>query len=273
MHDTPRMRHQYGESGVSDGDENLSLSDREHRERDFWGHHIPDLDACLNEFRGGPDANTAAMLGAIEPVAGTRVLDFACGGGVTSAWLAARGAQVVGVDLSLAALARAREVNVALGLDATFVPSLEEADAYGPFDAVVGRYALHHTNVAEVAPLLADRVRTGGKGAFVETFATNPVLRAARSSLTGRFGIPRLGTLDERPLSRDDVDSLRAAFGEARIECAEMHFLRIFDRQVLHYRFPVASAVLRSVDDGIARLPRSASLSYFQVVVVRRVGT
>jgi SAM-dependent methyltransferase len=243
---------------------------RDDRERDFWGHHIPGLDACLDMYRNGPDPNTEAMLRAVEPVAGSRILDFACGGGVTSAWLSARGADVVGVDLSPESVARAREVVEALGLRATFATSLEEAGESGPFDAVVGRYALHHTDVAEMGRLLAARLRPGGRGAFVETFATNPVLRFARGSIVGRLGVRKLGTDDERPLGRADVATLESAFGEVEVRAARMHFLRLLDRQVLQYRYRAASTALGWIDDRIGALPRTAPLSYFQVVIVRK---
>lgn len=248
----------------------MTLDERGHRESDFWGHHIPDLESCLAEVAAGPDPNTAAMLRAVEPVAGSRILDFACGGGVTSAWLAAQGAHVVGVDLSPHSIARAREVHEALGLPATFVLTLEEAASEGLFDAVVGRYALHHTDVPELAPMLAALVRPGGRGAFVETFATNPILRLARRTLTGRLGIAKLGTDDERPLGRGDLDALRQAFGTLDVECKQMAFLRIFDRQVLRFKAPRVSSVLRWLDDQIQRVPNSASWSYFQVVVVAK---
>ena len=250
----------------------MALDERGHRESDFWGHHIPDLESCLAEFRAGPDPNTEAMLRAVEPVAGARVLDFACGGGVTSAWLAKRGAGVVGVDLSPHSLARAREVHQALGLEATFVPTLEEAGAGGPFDAVVGRYALHHTDIPALAPALAALIKPGGMGAFVETFATNPVLRLARSSLVGRLGIPKYGTEDERPLGGGDIAALRSAFGHVEVVCAQMHFLRLFDRQVLRYRSPMLSRIVGRIDDATGRMPRSEPLSYLQVVVVRKTG-
>lgn len=248
----------------------MALDERGHRESDFWGHHIPDLESCLAEYAAGPDANTEEMLTAVEPVAGCRILDFACGSGVTSAWLAARGADVVGVDLSPDSLARAREVHQALDLRATFVLTLEEAAAAGPYDAIVGRYALHHTDVPSLAPQLAALVRPGGKGAFVETFSTNPLLQMARRTLTGRPGIPRLGTLDEKPLDKSDILALGQAFGGLRVTCAQMHFLRIFDRQVLHYRSPHLSSVLGRIDDTFGRLPRSATWSYFQVVAVHK---
>lgn len=248
----------------------MALDERGHRESDFWGHHIPDLAECLAEYHSGPDPNTEAMLRAIEPVAGARVLDFACGGGVTSAWLASRGAEVVGVDLSPHSLARAREVHEALGLTATFVPTLEEAGAGGLFDAMVGRYALHHTDVPALAPDLAALVREGGKGAFVETFATNPVLKLARGTLTGRAGIPKYGTEDERPLDGGDITALRSAFGHAAVQCTQLHFMRLIDRQVLRYRWPALSKVVGAIDDAVGRIPRSEWLSYFQVVVVTK---
>lgn len=253
------------------GQENGDVGDRDDRERDFWGHHIPGLDACLAEFRAGPDPNTEAMLRAVEPVAGSRILDFACGGGVTSGWLASRGAKVTGIDLSHESVARAREVCAELGLAATFVTTLDEADELGSFDAVVGRYALHHTDVSEIGPMLARRLRLGGRGAFVETFATNPLLRLARRTLIGRLGIPKLGTDDEKPLGRDDLASLKSAFGKLEVSCAQMQFLRIFDRQVLRFRYPSVSSTISWFDDRIGSLPRSTPFSYHQVVTVQKV--
>lgn len=249
----------------------MTSEDRLSRERDFWGHHIPSAAQSVQQFRAGPDANTEAMLRAIEPVRGARVLDFACGTGVVSAWLASRGAEVVGLDPSPDAIRVAEEVCRALSLPVTFVSqTIEEATDLGMFDAVVGRYALHHTDVAATGAALAQHLRPGGRAAFLETFATNPLLRLARRHLVGRAGIPRLGTLDERPLGPDDMESLRSAFGRGRTFVAEMRFLRIFDRQVLRRRSPRASALCRLVDDAILRIPGSTSLSYQQVVVLER---
>lgn len=245
--------------------------ERARREKDFWGHHIPSLEECLALYAAGPDPNTEAMLQAVEPVGGASVLDFACGGGVVTAWLAARGAAVVGLDLSPDAIARARELLEAVGLEARLVAtSLEEAGDLGTFDAIVGRYALHHTDVAQLAPVLASRLRSGGTAAFVETFASNPVLRLCRRWLVGRAGIPRFGTLDERPLDRAAVAALETAFGSMRIEVAELRFLRIFDRQVLRYRSKRLGSALAATDDLLARLPGSTALSYHQVIVLEK---
>jgi 2-polyprenyl-3-methyl-5-hydroxy-6-metoxy-1,4-benzoquinol methylase len=247
--------------------------EREQREQDFWGHNIPSIEQCVADYHLGPDLNTEAMLQAVGPVADARILDFACGAGVTTAWLAARGADVVGLDLTEPPLERAAQVLERLGLQATFTSTdLDDASSLGRFDAIVGRYALHHTDVATIAPLLADRLRPGGKAAFVETFSSNPVLRFARGHLIGRLGIPRLGTLDEKPLDRADVAALAQAFGEALIEVRELRFLRILDRQVFRYRHGRLSSVLAAADDGLHRVPGTDFLSYHQVVVLTKNG-
>lgn len=244
---------------------------RQGREQDFWGHRLPTVEECVARFHAGPDPNTAAMLQAVEPVSGARVLDFACGAGVVSAWLAARGADVVGLDLSPQSVDRSREVLRALGLPARFVAGvLEEADGLGVFDAIVGRYALHHTDVRQLAPLLAQRLRAGGRAAFLETFASNPLLNLSRRFLVGRLGIHRLGTVDEHPLTAADVRALRSAFGSATIRVEQMRFLRIFDRQVLRRRSRPLSVALAAVDDLLRRVPGTDRLSYHQVVVVEK---
>jgi ubiquinone/menaquinone biosynthesis C-methylase UbiE len=248
-------------------------ADREAHERSFWDEHVPELGACLTEYRGGPDANTAAAVDALEPLHGASVLDFACGAGVSSAWLADRGADVTGLDLSPRSTERARELGQATGSSARFVTGgLDALPSDARFDRILGRYALHHTNVREIGPELAYRLHPGGRAAFVETMATNPVLRIARRTLVGRFGIPRIGTLGEHPLTRADLETLRQAFGDLRLEVAEMAFLRIFDRQVLRWRSERASGVLGMLDDLLLRLPGAWRLSYHQVVVLTRVG-
>jgi SAM-dependent methyltransferase len=63
----------------------------------------------LYPHRDDADAGAAVtLLNGLIPLAGRRVLDLACGPGRHAAQLAARGARVVGLDLSLPLLARAR---------------------------------------------------------------------------------------------------------------------------------------------------------------------
>jgi SAM-dependent methyltransferase len=242
------------------------------RERDFWDHAIPTLRHALHEYQSGPDPNTAAMLDALEPLDGRTVLDFACGAGVTSAWLAARGARVTGIDLSPKSIDRAHELCEAIGFDAKFiVGDLGDIAWKGQqFDGVVGRYALHHVDTATVGRVLSGLTRPGGTAAFVETMGVNPILRFARNHLVGRLGIPRWGTPDEHPLINADLETLRAAFGRLSVEVREMYFLRLLDRQVLAYRFEMVSRGLGRLDDLLLRVGRG-NWSYHQVLVLTRL--
>jgi SAM-dependent methyltransferase len=250
---------------------NEIAQEREEREQRFWDEHVPSVADCLREYRAGPDDMTSALLDAVEPLAGATVLDFACGAGITSAWLADRGAAVTGIDLSPESTARAAEFCRAARADASIVTGLLESHHdLGTFDRIVGRFALHHVDVAAAAPLLASHLRPGGVGAFLETMDSNPLLRLARRHLVGRYGIPRFGTLDEHPLTHTDLALLKAAFGELELRVPRMTFFRIFDRQVLRHRSRRASRAIGALDDLLLTRFHLDSWSYHQLLVARR---
>lgn len=74
--------------------------------------------------------------------AGARVLDFGCGNGSISAWLASRGFDVVGVDLSQSGIevATAEFPGIAFSTDT----SLQSLRSHGPFDAILCSEVLAH---------------------------------------------------------------------------------------------------------------------------------
>ena len=89
----------------------------------------------------------AALVQAVQPQPGTRVLDVATGPGYVAAAFAEAGCEVVGLDLTPAPLTIAEQMRAARGLtnlrfqlgDAEHLPFAEQT-----FDIVVSRYALHH---------------------------------------------------------------------------------------------------------------------------------
>ena len=249
-----------------------TVKTRRDREQAFWDENVPALANVIREYEQGPDPNTAAMLDALEPLAGAEALDLACGAGLVASWLADRGAAVTAIDVSSESTARTRELCDALGLEVTVVTGEVGSAALGdsPFDRIAGRYALHHLDCAAVAPLLAQNLAPGGKAAFVETMATNPLLRIARRHLAGRGPVERYGTEDEHPLTRDDLAAVRDAFGSVELRVAQMTFLRIFDRNVLRYRYERAGRLLGAVDDFLLDRLGLASWSFHQVVVASR---
>lgn len=252
----------------------MEAAEREARERSFWDTQVPTLDECLALYRQGPDANTLAMLDAVEPLEGVDVLDFACGVGITSAWASARGARVTGVDLSADSTRRATELCRALGVSATFVTGSLDSPELGSqtFDRIVGRFALHHVDCEAAAPALAARLRPGGTAAFLETMDSNPLLRFARNHLVGRFKIPRYGTLDEHPLTSRDLDLLERALGPVRIDVRALAFFHLLDRQVLQYRSARGSALLGALDAFLLQRLHLCSWSYHQVLIFSPPG-
>lgn len=247
------------------------LIDVGERERAFWDEHVPPLERVIRRFEHGPDPNTRAMLDALEPLRGARVLDFACGAGLTAAFLAARGARVTAIDISPASIERAaqlaRHAGVAVELltgeltDGTFAPA--------SFDAVAGRFALHHVDLHTIGPILGEVLVEGGRGAFLETMGLNPLLNVSRRRLAGRRGVASYGSADERPLERADLRVLERSVGAVKLSVARMQCLRMLDRNVLRGRRRRVSRALARADDLLLRLGAS-HLSYHQVVELRK---
>lgn len=104
------------------------------------------------------------------PLAGARVVDVGCGGGILSEALARAGAQVTGIDLSPAALAaaRAHAITQALDVDYREVPvEALAAQAPGHFDAVVCMELLEHVpDPGSTVRACAELLAPGGMAVF-----------------------------------------------------------------------------------------------------------
>ncbi len=250
----------------------MATEGTEDRERDFWDHSVPSLEECLREFHQGPGPGDRAMMDRATRGKPSRVLDFACGAGVTSAWLAAEGHDVVGVELSPVSIQRARDLCAHLGLTVDF----REIDLNAPlasgeqFDALIGRFALHHLDIDLYAPILADARVPGGHAAFMETMSTNPVLNLARNHLAGRGPIPKFGSDDEHPLTNRDIARVREAFGEASLEAPEYWLFRLANAYLLKWRSDRVNRWTTSLDRFLGRFRAVRPLSYHQMVVCEK---
>jgi hypothetical protein len=180
---------------------------------------------------------------------------------------------VTAIDISPASVARAGELAAHAGNSLELIAGELRPGTFAPgsFDAVVGRYALHHVDLRVIAPILNELLVAGGRGAFLETMGLNPLLNLARARMAGRGRVASYGSDDERPLDRGDLRVLRDAFGSVELSVGELRFLRIFDRNVLRYRNPRLAGALGRVDDGLARVGLGV-LSYHQIVKVSKRG-
>ena len=106
---------------------------------------------------------TALLVDWLDAVPDGPALDVACGAGRNALHLASRGRAVVGVDISPAALERARRTAAERGLDARFVEADLEQDPDrvlppGPFALILVVRFVHRT----LLPVLLARLAPGG---------------------------------------------------------------------------------------------------------------
>lgn len=111
------------------------------------------------------------------PVAGSRLLDVGCGGGILAEAMARRGAQVTGIDLGEAPLAVARLHGIESGVAVDYRCIAAEAlaaEAPGTFDVVTCLEMLEHVpDPAAVVRACAQLVKPGGH-LFFSTINRNP---------------------------------------------------------------------------------------------------
>ena len=124
------------------------------------------------EFRPLHDLNPARLdyIEARAGLAGSRVVDVGCGGGLLAEGMARRGARVLGIDLAPEALAVARlhalESGLAVEYREVAVEALAES-ATGQFDLVTCLEMLEHVpDPAAVVASIARLVRPGGNAVF-----------------------------------------------------------------------------------------------------------
>ncbi len=125
----------------------------------------------------------AALVQAVYPHPGARVLDVATGPGYVAAAFAEAGCEVVGLDLTAAPLELAERMRDERGLtslsfqtgDAEHLPFAQQA-----FDIVVSRFALHHCeDVRQVLSEIARVCQFQGKVVIQDLIASEFPARAA----------------------------------------------------------------------------------------------
>jgi len=223
--------------------------------------------------RGRPVVYDEVILSAAGIGPGMRVLDLGCGQGDLTLALLERGATVTAIDISprMIEVARQRVALYAAGREARYVAAPIELTGLPAqsFDAIVGRWILHHLDLRAAAAEMARLLSPGGRMVFMENSGANPLLNLARDHVAGHFGVPRFGTADERPLIADDWRLLQEHFAEVRAEFPIFAVLALFDRQVMRYRSRLATVVCHGIDRAVGRVGRMRRYSYRVLVVAQ----
>ncbi|MDR7125623.1 magnesium protoporphyrin IX methyltransferase [Pseudotabrizicola sp. 4114] len=116
--------------------------------------------------RAGRDAMRAMMLAQLPAdLSGARVLDAGCGTGLMTAELAARGAEVVAVDISPQLIRIARDrLDARFASQVTFAAGDMTDETHGHFDHVIAMDSLIYYSGEDIAAILhrlAQRTRAG----------------------------------------------------------------------------------------------------------------
>jgi 2-polyprenyl-6-hydroxyphenyl methylase/3-demethylubiquinone-9 3-methyltransferase len=127
------------------------------------------------------------------PLAGRRILDVGCGGGLLAEAMARKGAQVTGIDLASELLQVARLHALEAGIEMDYRQESAEAHAEahaGEYDIVTCMEMLEHVpDPAAVIAALGRLVRPGGQ-VFVSTL--NRTLKAYALAIVGAEYVLRL---------------------------------------------------------------------------------
>ena len=132
-----------------------------------------------SEFKPLHDINPLRLdyIDRLAPLASKQVIDVGCGGGLLTEGMAARGAQVIGIDMGKAPLSVARLHQHESGLEIDYQQTTAElmaAEQAGSFDTVTCMEMLEHvpdpaTTIAACAQLVRDDGRI-----FLSTINRNP---------------------------------------------------------------------------------------------------
>ena len=126
----------------------------------------------------------------IGEVKDKKVLDFGCGDGWMSYWLAHKGAKVFGIDISFQLLLNAnkRITKTEFSDQISFFHMTGEQLGFcsNSFDLVVGSAILHHTELEVTVREIESVLRKGGIAIFIEPLNINIFLKLWRFLTPGR---------------------------------------------------------------------------------------
>ncbi len=144
---------------------------------------------------------------------GKKVLEYGCGPGSQSYLLAAKGAEVTGIDISEVAIDQAAKLAEDQGLKINFmVGNAEELDfGQNAFDRICGSAIIHHLDIKKAFSGITRVLKPEGECIFFEPLGHNFFINLFRK-LT-----PRLRTEDEHPLSKSELQEICSYFHESEV--------------------------------------------------------
>ncbi|MFC1907289.1 class I SAM-dependent methyltransferase [Chloroflexota bacterium] len=180
------------------------------------------------------------------------VLDYGCGAGASSIWLAKMGAIVTGIDISKVSidlcneLAERENVNDRTSFLVADAEALDFPDNH--FDIVWCGAILHHLDIQKAYREIVRLLKPEGVAVCQEALGHNPLINFYRRRT------PYLRSEDEHPLLRPEVDMAKEYFRE--VDRRFFHLTTLAGVPLRRWpAFSVLLTLLEAVDSVLLRLP------------------
>lgn len=185
---------------------------------------------------------------------GKAVLDYCCGNGLESLWLAKNGArEVAGIDISLLSIDNCREQAsrerlTNLRFDVMDAEAMNFSD--NTFDVITEYGCLHHLDLTKALPELARVMKPEGEMIATEVLGHNPAIHWYRRST------PHLRTEweVEHILRKRDIKLATRYFDRVDVRCFHLATLAAVPFRRMTW-FPRLLNVLEAIDDVLLKLP------------------
>ncbi len=192
-----------------------TLSKYEHifkNEEDYYGkkivHSTPSFNLEDEQFFRLANLKFKNMIGVVK---GKEILDVGCGRGLISFYLAQKGANVIGIDLSKSLIEHCKQEAEKINLNLEFklmnaqIPDFED----GKFDIIIGSRAIHHLPDLDLFFRECKRLlKKKGCIVFIEPLKKNPIVELNR-----KYVAPKQRTKFEHPLLISDLLKAKNKFG------------------------------------------------------------
>lgn len=183
-----------------------------------------------------------------------RVLDYCCGNGQISIFLAKNGAEIVGIDISDVSIQDARNNAIHEGVENNTSFSVMDAEKLefddDKFDIIICAGVLHHLDIQKAYSELARVLKPEGEIICVEPLAHNPIIQLYRRRT------PHLRTEWEAGhiLTRSSLKSAKKYFGKV-----ETTFFHLATLAAVPFRnlpgFKLILNLLEAADRVLLKLP------------------
>ena len=196
---------------------NLSMEQRIQREKEHQNKNITEgIRAPCSKFYAITRSSIKFYEGLIRlNCRDKQVLDYGCGSGTYTCYLAKHCAIATGIDISDAAIERAKQRALKENLSSNTAFSVMNAENLkfnnDSFDVVCGGAVLHHLDLNKALSEISRVLKPDGKAFFVEPLGHNLFINLYR------YLTPNLRSSDEHPLRNKDLRLIQCYFREIDI--------------------------------------------------------